>query len=64
VRRVVRIEDRNRQIIPIDDLDRAYDEGILCRKEFVTALIAARDFVEDTVSDEPVQYFSERSDRR
>src|SRR5579883_2004404 len=61
---IVRIEDRNRQIVTIDDLDRSNDEGVLCGKELMTALVAARDFVKHAVRDKPVEYFAERGNRR
>src|SRR5581483_125083 len=63
VRRIVRIEDRDGEIVAVDDLDLADDERVLARKELMPALVARADFVEDAVRDEPVENLAKRRDR-
>ena len=60
---IVGIENRDRQIVAIRDLDRADDERILRREEFMPALVARTDFVEDAMRDKSVENFAERGDR-
>jgi len=60
---IVRVEDRNRQIVTIDDFDRAHDEGVLRRKEFMTALVTRGNLVEYTMTDEAAQDFAKRRNR-
>jgi len=64
MRGVVRVEDRDREVVPVDDLDLADDEGVLAGKELMPALVARADFVEDAMRDEPVEDLPKRRDRR
>ena len=63
MRLVVRIEDENLEVFEVRDFDESHDENVLRRKELVTALAAARNFVEDAVRNEPVQDLSESCQR-
>src|SRR5579883_85945 len=58
MRLIVGIEDRDREVIAIHDFDRTDDEDVLSGKKLVSAFVAARDFVEDTMRDKPVQDFA------
>ena len=60
--RIVSVEDRDRQVVAIDDLDRAHDEGVLRRKEFMTALISRGDLVKNTMTHESPQNLSQGCD--
>ena len=63
VRVVVRVEDRDREVVAVRDFDRPDDEGVLCRKELVTALVSRAHLVEDAVGNEAVENLAERGNR-
>ena len=63
MRGIVRVEERNGQIVTVDDFDRSDDERVLRGEEFMTALIARGDFVEHTMADEAAQDLPQRGDR-
>jgi hypothetical protein len=52
VRGILRVENGDRQIVAIDDLDRADHERILRGKELMTALVSRGDFVEHAMAHE------------
>ena len=55
MRGIVRVEDRDRQVVAIDDFDRSDDEGVLRGEELVPAPVPRRNFVENAVSDESAE---------
>lgn len=58
--RIVGVEDRDREIVAVDDVDRAHDEGILRRKEFMTAPIPRGHLIKNPMTDEPAQDLAKR----
>lgn len=64
MRRIICIEDRNGEIVTIDDFNRPDNERVFRRKKLVPAFIARAHFVKDAVRDEPVKNFTEGGDRR
>jgi hypothetical protein len=60
---IVRIEDRNREIIAIHDLDRTDDERIFRRKEFMAALVPRGNLVKYTMMHESAQNLPQGGDR-
>ncbi len=61
--RIMCVEDRDRQIVAIDDLDRAHDERVFRRKELMTALIPRGNLVKNTMPHELRQNLSQGCDR-
>ncbi len=63
MRGIMRVEDRDRQIIAIDDFDGSDDERILGGKELVTALVTRRNLIENAMMDETAQDLPKGGDR-
>ena len=64
VRVVVRVEDRDREVIAVCDFDRTHDERILRRKELMTALVPRTHLVKNAVGYEAVEDLAEGGNRR
>ncbi len=63
MRGIMGIEDRNRQVVAIDDLDRTDHERVFGGKEFMTALVSRRNLIENAMVDETAQDLPQSGDR-
>ncbi|MBD5655417.1 MAG: hypothetical protein IAI50_09575 [Candidatus Eremiobacteraeota bacterium] len=63
VRGIVGVEDRDGQVVAIDDLDRPDDERIFRREELMTAFVPRGNFVENPMMHEAAQDLAQCRDR-
>ena len=63
MRGIVRVEDRDREIVAIGDFNRADDEDVLRAEKLVPTLVPAGDFVKYAMPDEAMENFSQRRNR-
>ena len=63
MRGIIRIEDRDGEIIAVDDLDRTDDKRVFGREKLVPTLVARTHLIKNAVRDEPVEDLAERGDR-
>ena len=63
VRGIVGVENRNGEVVAIDDVDRSDNERILGREELMTTLVPRGNLVKDAMPNETAQDLAQRRDR-